>query len=73
MIKHHLVHIVRRNWTHDLLVLFVKPHQLVLVQSALVQLVKQSEWTRLVVLLLLLVVLLLLRLTNEENLLTLLL
>lgn len=73
MVEDHLVHVVARNRTHDVLLLLVVPHLRVFVQLALVQLVKKSKWTRLVVLLLLLPLLLLLRLTDQENLLLLLL
>lgn len=45
---HHFVHVVWRNWAHDFLVILVVPHLLVLLQLALVQLVEQGKWSRLV-------------------------
>lgn len=72
-VKDHLVHVITRDGPHDVFVLFVVPHHLVLLQLPLVQLVKQSKGARLVVLFLLLRLLLLFRLADQQNLLRLLL
>lgn len=68
-IVHHLVHVIARDWTHDVLVLLVVPHRFVLLQFSFVDLVKQSKRSRLVVLLLLLRLLLLFRLADQQDLL----
>lgn len=68
LIENHFVHIVTRHWSHYVFLLFVVPYSIVFLQLSLVQLVKQSKWTRLVILLFLLSLLLLLGFTNQQNL-----